>query len=397
MNLLGGNMTENTAFSVFAMEAQEFLETANNSATNALSTFLEQVQHLPTSANWTEAERLMRYADVLEGEMREFSRVAETYAERANAANDPTRADVWRRTSRWLTDRANERATMSNEAWLRSTETLSKGNLGKLFGPLGDGLSLLEGGAAAYNGDWDRVGEISTGILGGIAGIAAAAVLFPPGALAIGGAVLLGVAGTMLGEWFGSIAIPWVRNELDNVISRVQGFFGQAETQASPIILDLDGTGINTVGFDSEVYFDHDGNGFAQLTGWVGANDGLLVWDRNGNGVIDNGGELFGDNTVLTNGLNAVNGFAALAEHDSNGDGVIDANDAIWSELRVWRDLSQDGITREGELVTLDELGITSISLTYTNSSYVDEHGNAHKQVGSFTWSDDIDAARKAA
>jgi hypothetical protein len=145
------------------------------------------------------------------------------------------------------------------------------------------------------------------------------------------------------------------------------------------------------------VYFDHDGNGFAQLTGWVGANDGLLVWDRNGNGVIDNGGELFGDNTVLTNGLNAVNGFAALAEHDSNGDGVIDANDAIWSELRVWRDLSQDGITREGELVTLDELGITSISLTYTNSSYVDEHGNAHKQVGSFTWSDDIDAARKAA
>jgi hypothetical protein len=163
--------------------------------------------------------------------------------------------------------------------------------------------------------------------------------------------------------------------------------FGQV-AQASPIILDLDGTGINTVGFDSEVYFDHDGNGFAQLTGWVGANDGLLVWDRNGNGVIDNGTELFGDNTVLTNGLTAVNGFAALAEHDSNGDGVIDANDAIWSELRVWRDVSQDGVTREGELVTLDELGITSINLSYTTSSYVDEHGNAHKQVGSFTWAD---------
>ncbi|AKJ94662.1 hypothetical protein TVD_04425 [Thioalkalivibrio versutus] len=170
------------------------------------------------------------------------------------------------------------------------------------------------------------------------------------------------------------------------LVERLRQTFHNAEAQASPIILDLDGTGINTVGFDSEVYFDHDDNGFAQLTGWVGANDGLLVLDRNHNGTIDNGSELFGDNTVLTNGLTAVNGFAALAEHDTNGDGVIDANDAIWSELRVWRDVSQDGITREGELVTLDELGITSINLAYTTSAYVDEHGNAHKQVGSFTW-----------
>jgi Ca2+-binding RTX toxin-like protein len=175
---------------------------------------------------------------------------------------------------------------------------------------------------------------------------------------------------------------------LEELIEYLKGLFDSAERQASPIILDLDGTGINTVGFDSDVYFDHDGNGFAQLTGWVGANDGLLVWDRDGNGVIDNGGELFGDNTVLTNGLTAVNGFAALAEHDSNGDGIIDANDAIWAELRVWRDVSQDGVTREGELVTLDELGITSINLAYTTSTYVDEHGNAHKQVGSFTWAD---------
>ncbi|MBK1674305.1 hypothetical protein CKO35_13535 [Ectothiorhodospira shaposhnikovii] len=171
------------------------------------------------------------------------------------------------------------------------------------------------------------------------------------------------------------------------MISRVQDYFGQAGTQASPIILDLDGSGINTVGFDSDIYFDHNGNGFAQLTGWVGTNDGLLVLDRNGNGIIDNGAELFGNNTVLTNGMTAVNGFAALAEHDSNGDGVVDADDTIWAELRVWRDLSQDGVTREGELITLDELGIVSINLDYANSSYVDEHGNAHKQVGSFTWS----------
>ncbi|MBD1401914.1 calcium-binding protein, partial [Pelobacter sp. M08fum] len=172
------------------------------------------------------------------------------------------------------------------------------------------------------------------------------------------------------------------------LIDSLQQSFDSAQLQASPIILDLDGNGINTVGFDAGVQFDHDGNGFAQLTGWVGANDGLLVWDRNGNGVIDSGQEMFGDNTVLVNGLSAVNGFAALAEHDSNGDGVIDANDAIWPELKVWRDQSQDGLTDEGELVTLDELGIMSISLSYTNSTYVDEHGNAHKQVGSFIWAD---------
>jgi hypothetical protein len=66
----------------------------------------------------------------------------------------------------------------------------------------------------------------------------------------------------------------------EHLIKQIRDVFKDAQRQASPIILDLDGTGINTVGFDSDVYFDHDGNGFAQLTGWVGANDGLLVWDR---------------------------------------------------------------------------------------------------------------------
>ncbi|WP_409522914.1 calcium-binding protein [Nitrincola sp. MINF-07-Sa-05] len=210
---------------------------------------------------------------------------------------------------------------------------------------------------------------------------------------------------TSVNIFFGKLGVPGFNSDLyentffqiisnewtvfkDGLISDFNNLFNSAQRQASPIILDLDGNGVSTTGITEGVYFDHNGDGFAQLTGWVDANDGLLVWDRNNNGVIDNGTELFGDNTVMLNGQNAVNGFAALAEHDTNDDGVIDANDAIWSELRIWRDLSQDGITREGELVTLDALGITSINLSYTDSDHVDQHGNAHKQVGSFTWAD---------
>jgi len=131
--------------------------------------------------------------------------------------------------------------------------------------------------------------------------------------------------------------------------------------------------------------FDHAADGFAELTGWVGPDDGLLVRDLNGNGVIDSGRELFGSETLLSNGQKATNGFEALAELDTNADGVIDANDAAFAELRVWQDSDGDGYTSEGELLTLEEAGVQSINLNYTNSSFIDAQGNAHRQVGSYT------------
>ena len=164
--------------------------------------------------------------------------------------------------------------------------------------------------------------------------------------------------------------------------------FDQSQQQASPLILDLNGDGVKTLGMDAGVYFDHDGNGFAQLTGWVSPEDGLLVWDRNGNGQIDDGSELFGNNTILGNGQKAVNGFAALAELDSNRDGKIDANDAAFSELRIWRDVNSDGRMDEGELFTLEELGIQSLNLSYSTQNLTDENGNRHLQVGSYTMVD---------
>lgn len=125
-----------------------------------------------------------------------------------------------------------------------------------------------------------------------------------------------------------------------------------AESQASPLILDLDGNGISTVGVNHNIYFDHDGNGFAENTGWVGQGDGLLVRDINGNGQIDNGSELFGDNTLLSDGTKASNGFEALKDLDSNQDNVFDVNDTAFNEVKVWKDTNLDGKVNDGELLS---------------------------------------------
>lgn len=170
--------------------------------------------------------------------------------------------------------------------------------------------------------------------------------------------------------------------------TKLKDLFSDARNTVSPLILDLDGDGVETTSLANGVFFDHDGNGFAEQSGWVGKDDGLLVLDRNGNSTIDDGSELFGNNTTLANGNKAANGFAALRELDSNLDGVIDANDAAYANLRVWKDADGDGITDEGELLTLEEAGIARIALNYTNTATTDANGNQHLQTGSFTRSD---------
>ncbi len=105
-----------------------------------------------------------------------------------------------------------------------------------------------------------------------------------------------------------------------------------------PLVLDLDGDGIETLGTDAGVLFDFDGDGVKTGTGWIKGDDGFLVLDRNGNGQIDSGAELFGVDTVKRDGTKARNGFDALADLDSNGDGVFDANDEMFSHVRVWQE-----------------------------------------------------------
>ena len=178
-----------------------------------------------------------------------------------------------------------------------------------------------------------------------------------------------------------------VGNFPSNFMDKVFELFGDASkfAIASPLVFDLNGNGIETLGKDSGIHFDHDGNGFAELTGWVGPNDGLLVLDRNGNGQIDNGSELFGDQSILANGKKAANGFLALADFDANKDKVINAQDEIYSQLRIWKDANSNGKTDEGELLTLEEAGIASINLSYKNQNITDEHGNRILQVSSWT------------
>ena len=115
---------------------------------------------------------------------------------------------------------------------------------------------------------------------------------------------------------------PLMPGDLNQIINPFDDAAGLGNSfMGSPIILDLDGDGVETVGVKDGAYFDHDGNGFAEQTGWASSHDGLLVMDRNGDGIINGGKELFGNETLLANGAKAANGFQALAELDSNHDG----------------------------------------------------------------------------
>lgn len=155
----------------------------------------------------------------------------------------------------------------------------------------------------------------------------------------------------------------------------------------SPIVLDLNGDGIiSTLGVvSSSVYFDLNGIGRAERTGWVGPQDGLLVRDINLDGKINNGLELYGTATRSANGDVQSNGFLSLSALDSNLDGVIDASDLQWNELSVWTDTNSNAQTEEGELHTLSSLGILSISLAYTtHHNNFDSHGNETPFVGSY-------------
>ena len=160
--------------------------------------------------------------------------------------------------------------------------------------------------------------------------------------------------------------------------------------QYDPLTLDLDGDGIETLASNGHkgALFDHSNDGIRTATGWVSKDDGFLVYDRNGDGVVNNGGELFGDNTLLKNGERAANGYQALADLDDNGDGKVDAADSAFAKLRVWRDLNQDGISQEGELLTLNEAKVKALNLANKNADRDLGNGNSLAEEGTYTDSD---------
>lgn len=163
---------------------------------------------------------------------------------------------------------------------------------------------------------------------------------------------------------------------------------GQCEggCPGSPIVIDLDHNGFAFGGVEEgedPVLFDLDADGVVEFVGWTapGSGDAFLALDRNGNGRVDDGGELFGNWTRLLNGLPAPNGFYALAELDSpllggNGDGVLDHSDEVFGSLWIWVDENRNGFSEHRELRVLDEVGVVWIETEYRLSQSRDRHGN---------------------
>jgi len=282
----------------------------------------------------------------------------------------------------WLDDlvaRANIDVAGANRVIAKSG-----GMLGHVFGPVVDAGQMIAGALefqqTGISTSWENACA-GVGVSWAAAAMSSALVLGAATMFALTAPSLLVVSVVALGAAAGSYFGGQYFQGFKNAILENRGFIAVVDTvlnaainsnflnarnfvvRRDPLVLDLDGDGLELTAASGNVLFDHNADGIKTGTGWAKADDGFLVRDLNGNGVIDSGRELFGVDTLKSNGQLATQGFDALADLDSNADGQITSADAAWSQLQVWRDLNQDGISQSNELSTLAGLNITRIGV----------------------------------
>jgi hypothetical protein len=175
--------------------------------------------------------------------------------------------------------------------------------------------------------------------------------------------------------------------KIDLYVSSAIWIVSVASGVVTPLVLDLNGDGVQTTGLETPVTFDIDADGQVDNTAWASAADGLLAMDLNGDGQINSGAELFGEGFVMPDGSKAADGFAALATLDTNRDGVVDATDAKFNDLRLWVDANSNGHTDQGELKTLADVDVASLNLNAQTSTQ-ENNGNVFGLVSSYTKTD---------
>lgn len=167
-------------------------------------------------------------------------------------------------------------------------------------------------------------------------------------------------------------------------VAVLAGHSTSAWSFCSPIVIDLGNNGIRLGDRGVGVHFDVNADGIRDHVQWVrpGGDEAFLALDRSGNGLVDDGAELFGVGTpMLLEGRNAPNGFVGLAQYDQrqlggNDDGLITEADAIWPQLRVWLDRDANGVATANEMRTLRSQGITALETIPKVRRYVDAAGN---------------------